>query len=163
MVGACCHLKCCFFFIFISLNILIGGCVLCSKSLQLCLTLCDPMDCSLQGSSVPEISQTRRLEWVARFFSGSPWPRDRTWVSCIAGRFWVTRYIFLFSQLVLKCLKLRGFPLCILKDSSFLSHRKVLNVKVESFSLRGPAIMSPSLGVLNQCPGALGKWGWFWT
>ena len=30
----------------------------------------------------------RILEWVAYlFFSGSSWPRDRTWVSCIAGRF----------------------------------------------------------------------------
>ena len=66
-----------------------------------------------------------------------------------------------FSQLFLKCLKLRGFPLCILKASSFLSHRKVLNVKVEPFSLRGPALMSPSLGVLNQSTGALGKGGWF--
>ena len=32
---------------------------------QLCLTLCDPMDCSLPGSSVHGISQARVLEWVA--------------------------------------------------------------------------------------------------
>ena len=32
---------------------------------QLCLTLCDPMDCSWPGSSVHGISQTRVLEWVA--------------------------------------------------------------------------------------------------
>ena len=32
---------------------------------KLCLTLCDPRDCSLPGSSVPRISQTRILEWVA--------------------------------------------------------------------------------------------------
>ena len=32
---------------------------------QLCLTLCDPMDCSLPGSSVHEILQARILEWVA--------------------------------------------------------------------------------------------------
>ena len=30
-----------------------------------CLTLCDPMRCSLPGSSVHEISQARILEWVA--------------------------------------------------------------------------------------------------
>ena len=37
----------------------------CAKSLQLCPTLCDPMDCSLPGSSVHGILQTRILEWVA--------------------------------------------------------------------------------------------------
>ena len=36
---------------------------------QLCLTLCNPMDCSPPGSSVHEISQVRILEWVAISFS----------------------------------------------------------------------------------------------
>ena len=36
-----------------------------AKSLQSCLTLCDPMDCSPPGSSVPGILQARILEWVA--------------------------------------------------------------------------------------------------
>ena len=36
-----------------------------AKSLQLCLTLCDPMDCSPAGSSVHGILQERILEWVA--------------------------------------------------------------------------------------------------
>ena len=40
-----------------------GVCV-CSV-LQLCLTLCSPMDCRLPGSSVHGISQARILEWVA--------------------------------------------------------------------------------------------------
>ena len=40
--------------------------VLCyAKSLQSCLTLCDPRDCSLPGSSVHGILQARILEWVA--------------------------------------------------------------------------------------------------
>ena len=34
-----------------------------------CLTLCDPMDCNLAGSSVYRISQARILEWVAISFS----------------------------------------------------------------------------------------------
>ena len=34
-----------------------------AKSLQSCPTLCDPMDCSLPGSSVHEIFQARVLEW----------------------------------------------------------------------------------------------------
>ena len=51
-------------------------------------TLCDPIDCSLPGSSVHGILQARILDWVAIPFSrGSFWLRDRTYVSCIAGRF----------------------------------------------------------------------------
>ena len=55
---------------------------------QSCLTLCGPMDCRPPGSSVHGILQARILEWVAIFFSrGSPPLKDRTQVSCIAGRF----------------------------------------------------------------------------
>ena len=98
------------------------------KVAQLCLTLSDPMDCSLPGYSVHGIFQARVLEWVAIAFSGqcawscptlsnpldcsppgfsvpgvfqarilehvaissstgSSWPRDQTFVFCIAGRF----------------------------------------------------------------------------
>ena len=42
-----------------------------AKSLQLCLTLCDPIDSSLPGSSVPGILQARILEWVAISFSNA--------------------------------------------------------------------------------------------
>ena len=52
---------------------------------ELCLTLCDPMDCSLPGSYVHGILQARILEWVAVPFSrGSSQPRDWTQVSHIA-------------------------------------------------------------------------------
>ena len=51
---------------------------------QSCPTLCDPMDCSLLGSSVHGIFQVRILEWVAISFSRqSSWPRDWTCISCI--------------------------------------------------------------------------------
>ena len=40
-----------------------------AKSLQSCLTLCDPIDGSQLGSSVPGILQARVLEWVAIAFS----------------------------------------------------------------------------------------------
>ena len=40
-----------------------------TKSLQLCPTLCDPIDGSPLGSSVPGILQARILEWVAISFS----------------------------------------------------------------------------------------------
>ena len=47
-----------------------------------CPTLCDPVDCSLSGSSVHVIFQARILEWAAISFStGSSQPRDRTPVS----------------------------------------------------------------------------------
>ena len=36
-----------------------------AKSLQSCLTLCDPIDGSPPGSPIPGILQTRTLEWVA--------------------------------------------------------------------------------------------------
>ena len=39
-----------------------------AKSLQLCPTLCDPIDGSLPGSPVPGILQARTLEWVAISF-----------------------------------------------------------------------------------------------
>ena len=62
-------------------------CVFVYSGAQSCLTLCDPMDCSLSGSSVPGILQARILAWVAVPFSrGSSQPRDRTRVSSIAGR-----------------------------------------------------------------------------
>ena len=42
-----------------------------AKSLQPCLTLCDPIDDSLSGSPVPGILQARTLEWVAISFSNA--------------------------------------------------------------------------------------------
>ena len=66
-----------------------------AKSPQLCLTLCDPMDCSPPGSSVQGILQARILEWAAIPSSrGFSWPRDRTcaaYVSCV-GRLVLYHY-----------------------------------------------------------------------
>ena len=42
---------------------------MCAKSLQSCLTLCDPIDCSPPGSSVHGILQVRIPEWVAMLSS----------------------------------------------------------------------------------------------
>ena len=41
------------------------------KSLQSCLTLCDPIDSSLLGFPIPGILPARRLEWVAISFSNA--------------------------------------------------------------------------------------------
>jgi len=69
--------------------------ILCVFVAQLCLTLCDSKDCSPPGSSVHGILQARTLKWLAISFSrGSSWPRDRTWVFCIADwccNVWATR------------------------------------------------------------------------
>ena len=54
--------------------------VVCAQS---CPTLCDPLNCSLPGSSIRGILQARIMEWVAISFSrGSSWPRDSTCISC---------------------------------------------------------------------------------
>ena len=62
---------------------------------QSCPTLCDPMDCSLPGSSIHRIFQARVLEWAVISFSrGSSQSRDQTRVSRTADRcftVWATR------------------------------------------------------------------------
>ena len=59
-----------------------------SEVAQSCPTLCDPVDCSLPGSSVHGIFQAIVLEWLAISFSrGSSRPRNQTQVSLIVGRF----------------------------------------------------------------------------
>ena len=72
----------------------------CFSVTKSCLTLCDPMDCSLPGCSVHGILQARIQEWVAISFSkGSSQCRDQTqvsWVSCIGRRilyqWWERKY-----------------------------------------------------------------------
>ena len=72
---------------------------------QSCLTLCDPMDYSLPGSSVHDIPQARILEWVAISFSrGSSQHRDRAPVSCIAGGFFTRRAVS-GEKTILLCFK----------------------------------------------------------
>ena len=58
-----------------------------SEVAQSCPTLCDPMACSLSGSSIHGIFQARVLEWIAIAFSrGLSQPRNRIRVSRTAGR-----------------------------------------------------------------------------
>ena len=62
-----------------------------AKLLQSCPTLCNPMHCSLPGSSVHRILQAKMLEWVAMPSSrGSSQLRDQTQVSCTAGGFFTS-------------------------------------------------------------------------
>ena len=55
-----------------------------AKSLQLCPTLCDPIDGSPRGSPVPGILQARTLEWVAISFSNAwKWKVKVKSLSCV--------------------------------------------------------------------------------
>ena len=55
-----------------SFPVVIYGCAAAAaKSLQLCPTLCNPIDSSPPGSSVPGILQARTLEWIAISFSSA--------------------------------------------------------------------------------------------
>ena len=84
-----CHLIFCVFcllkmkpFTHIVLYCVLCTCV-CAKTLQSCLTLCDPMGCSPSGSSVHGIFQATVPEWVAISSSrGTARSKDQTHISC---------------------------------------------------------------------------------
>ena len=85
-----------------------------AKSLQSCLTLWDPMDCSSSGSSVHWFLQARILEWVVTSSSRGPsWPKDQTrvsGVSCI-GRQVLNHQCHMGCYIVGKRKKSSIFPL----------------------------------------------------
>ena len=58
-------------YIYIHMYIYVCVYIYAAKSLQSCLTLCDPTDGSPPGSPVPGILQARTLEWVAISFSNA--------------------------------------------------------------------------------------------
>ena len=72
-----------------------------SVAIRLCLTLCNPVNCSPPGSSVHRILQGRILEEVTISFSrGSSWPRGQTRTSRIVGRFftiWATTQMIIYQ------------------------------------------------------------------
>ena len=64
--------------------LLITAAAAAAKSLQSCPTLCDPIDGSLTGSTVPGILQVRTLEWVAISFSNAwKWKVKVKLLSCV--------------------------------------------------------------------------------
>ena len=86
--------------------------------IQSCLTLCDPMDCSLPGSSVHGILQAGILEWVATSFPrGSSRLRNQTYVFC-TGR-WILYHCAILYVCVVLCLVAQSCPaLCNPMDCS---------------------------------------------
>ena len=103
---------------------------LCVLVAQSCPTLCIPMDCSSPASSAHGILQVRILEWVVISFSrGSSRPRDWTWVSCIAGRFFTTlshqgspfwSVLLSISQTLHTCSYLTGLVFSVTLPRNFL-------------------------------------------
>ena len=103
-----------------------------AKLPQLCLTLCNRMNCSRPGSSVHGIFQARLLEWVAMPFSrGSFQPWDQTcisYVSCISrcvlyhqhhlGSPFQRRVDFNFNKVQLTSYVFMDFPFGILPKKS---------------------------------------------
>ena len=98
---------------------------------QSSVTLCNPMDCSLRGSSIHGTLWARILDWVAKASSrGTSWPRDPTQVSCIVSRFFTiwaswprksSAYLFTINVYIYyKCLFLTVLSLhcCICAFSS---------------------------------------------
>ena len=76
-----------------------------SSSSRSCPTLCNPIDCSLPGSPLT-MGFSKQECWCGLpfpFSRGSSWPRDQTWISCIAGRFftvWATREVVYYGDWV---------------------------------------------------------------
>ena len=112
-----------------------------SEVAQSCPTLCDPVDCSLPGSSVHGILQARILEWVAISFSrGSSQPRDQSQVSRIAGRCF-TLWLLSFKP----TFRLSSFTFIkSLFSSSLLSAIKVVSSAFLELLIFLPTILIPA-------------------
>jgi len=95
-----------------------------------CPTLCDPMDCSLPGSSVYGIFQARVLEWVAISFSrASSQPRDQTRVSRTADRCFT---IWATGKPIVKAMV---FPVVMCGCESWTT-KKTERWRIDAFELR---------------------------
>ena len=121
------------------------------RVVQPCPTLHDPIDYSPPGSSVCGILSTRILEWVAILFSRSSQPKDRTQISCIAGRFFTIQGTREARFIQNRATDLQSVPLF----SSVQFSRSVVSDSLrphESQHTRPPC-PSPNPGVyLNSCP-----------
>ena len=85
-----------------SFNLYLSMHACCMLSCSSCVWLCNPMDCSLAGSSIHGILLARIQEWVAMLSSsGSFWPRVWTQVSSTSGTTWEALIYLLFSHQVM--------------------------------------------------------------
>ena len=115
---------------------------------QLCPTLCNPVECSLPGCSW--ILQARILEWVVILFSrASSQPKDWTWVSCVADRFftvWATREALSIFYLSVYRLSIIYLPITYLSMSVY--HLSVCLPSI--ICVRAYPPISPSLQLAAQ-------------
>ena len=110
----------------------------CAESLQSCLTLCDPMDCSPLGSSVHGILQERILDWVAISFSRdlfhpgiehrSPALQVESLLTELRGN---PSYWKLFLFIIVQCFTLS--PTIILVSKSVLSEISITSIFFNQF------------------------------
>ena len=118
-----------------------------------CLSLCDSMDYSPLGSSVHGLFQARILEWIDIPFSRvSSWPKDRTCISCIAGRIftiWAAREALTEGRRGCKWCNLASDKIVFSKSSS--NKTAVLSVKSTKVKVASPFSGSGD-GVPNQKP-----------
>ena len=127
---------------------------------QLCLTLCDPMDCSLPGSSVHGIFQAIVLEWTAISFSrGSSRPRDRIRVSCIVDRcftIWATREVGAKLSLVNKKTDGRLGVKNAAEDQANKLGSRSKNFSLKTYHLKFSSFYSANAGNMGSIP-SLGR------
>ena len=103
-----------------------------SEVAQSCPTPCNPMDCSLPGSSVYGIFQARVLEWVAISFSRrSSQPRDWSLVSHILGKcftVWANRKVPSLLKACIYCVFLRFSRVYATSNCPFAGFFQVLQI-----------------------------------
>ena len=101
-----------------------------AKSLQLCPTLCDPMDHSLPGSSIHGILQARILEWFAISFSkGLSHPRGRACVSYLLH--WQAASLPLLPPGIV--VQFNSFTYgCLVFSVSFIEHKYIFEDNISS-------------------------------
>ena len=119
---------------------------------QWCPTLCDPMDCSLPGSSGHEIFQARILEWVSMPSSrGCFQSKDQTCVSCVsstAGEFFTAEPWEKPHEIWIctcKGMKLDPYLISLTKNNSKWS--KYINIKCETGRKQSQSSLKLVLGM----------------
>ena len=113
------------------------GAAAAAKSLQSCLTLCDPIDGSPPGSPIPEILQARTLEWVAISFSNAwKWKVKVKSLSCVWPRAtpWTAAHKAPLSMGFSRQEYWSGVPLPSLKAASILADVEQIKILYNKFA-----------------------------